>query len=339
MSIWIETKYANQLQFKLERFKVKKTQPYVANFRCPLCGDSERNRSRTRGYIIERKGRLNFKCHNCQESMSFYRFLGKISSSMFDEYRLELLKELGSAPQTQYQTLTSAQFKPKDRIEGLVKISTLPPDHEVRKYVDSRLIPAEQQYRLYYVEEFKTWVNSIKPGTFENVKRDHPRLVMPMKNVNGALIGFNARDLSPNSSLRYISIMLDEEHPKVFGLEVCDLNKDSFILEGPIDSLFVDNSLGMAGASISDLSKFMNPARAIFVFDNEPRNKSILAQMRKVIDQGHRIVIFPDNNPHKDINDMIIDGGMCKEEVSVMLHKNTYKNAGALLRFNEWKKA
>lgn len=341
MTIWIEQKYANQLQFKLERFKVKKPHPYVANFRCPFCGDSERVKSKTRGYLIENKDSLWFKCHNCNLSMSFGKFLNKVAPMLHDEYRLEKIKEFGGSQtqrvtQTEYQTVASATYTP--RIKGLVKVSSLDADHEVRKYVDARLIPADQQFRLYYVESFKAWVNTLIPGKFENLKNDGPRLVMPMKNAHGKVIGFNARDMNPVSSLRYISIMLDEEHPKVFGLELADLNKDSFILEGPIDSLFVDNSLGMAGASVSDLSKFMNPERAIFVFDNEPRNLQILSTMRKTIKQGYRVVIFPDSIQEKDINDMIL-AGMCKEEISVMLHKNTYKEAAALLRFNQWSRA
>jgi len=349
-NIWVDQKYANQLQFRLERFKVRKTNPYVANFRCPLCGDSEKNKVKTRGYLLEHKGSIAFKCHNCHESMSLLRFLGKVAPQLQEELRLERLREQGSSVQTarrSYQTnvLTATERVTapvaetfKSRIK-LTKVSTLSADHACRKYVDGRLIPTEQQYRLYYVERFKTWVNTLIPGKFENVKSDHARLVLPMKNRKGQVIGFNARDMAETSSLRYISIMLDEDHPKVFGLELVDLNKDSFLVEGPIDSLFVDNSMAMAGASITDLSSFMDPAKAIFVFDNEPRNKEILEQYRKVIDAGHRLVIWPGNVKHKDINDMIQHGGMCKEEVSVMLHKNTYQGAIAQLRFNEWKKA
>lgn len=342
MNLWVEQKYANQLQFRLERFKVKKTNPYVANFRCPFCGDSERIKSKTRGYLLENKGKFWFKCHNCQESMSFYNFLGKVAPNLYDEYRLEKFKERGGpAPQTQRvtQTITSAIYTPK--LKGLVKVSSLEADHIARAYVDSRKIPNDQQFRLYYVDAFKAWANTMLPGMFDVTKEDEPRLVMPFKTASGRTIGFNARAFNEHNSLRYISIMLDEheEHPKVFGLDVCDLNKDSFILEGPIDSLFVDNSLAMAGATVSDLSKFMDPSRAIFVFDNEPRNKQILATMKKTIQQGHRVVIFPDNVTQKDINLMITKGGMCKEEISVMLHKNTYRDAAALLRFNEWRKA
>ncbi len=346
--LWIEQKYANQLQFKLERFKVKKPSPYVANFRCPLCGDSERVKSKTRGYLLENKGAIWFKCHNCNIGMSFGKFLNKISPALYDEYKLERLRELGTNytqrfTNTQYLTATetttvevSATFTP--RIKDLVKVSSLPSEHPVRVYVDGRKIPPEQQFRLYYIDRFKAWVNTLIPGKFENTKNDGPRLVMPMKNVLGKVIGFNARDLNPVSSLRYITIMLDEEHPKVFGLDQCDLNNDSFILEGPIDSLFVDNSLAMVGASVSDLAKFMDPERAVFVFDNEPRNKQILQTIRKTILAGHRVVIFPDHLEQKDINDMIL-AGMCKEELSVMLHNNIYKDAAAMLRFNQWRRA
>lgn len=348
-NIWIDQKYANQLQFRLERFKVKKQNPYVANFRCPLCGDSEKNKVKTRGYLLEHKGSIAFKCHNCQESMSLLRFLGVVAPNLQEELRLERLREqstsqqTSSVRQTTYSTSTTRLTDTKGEVVRssikLSKLSTLPADHPAREYVAGRLIPTDQHHRIYFTEKFKAWVNTIVPGQFEDMRSDHARLVFPMKNRKGQVIGINARDMSPVSTLRYISIMFDKDHPKVFGLELADLNKDSFIVEGPIDSLFVDNSLAMAGAGISDLSSFMDPAHAIFVFDNEPRNKAILDQYRKVINSGHRIVIWPDHVKHKDINDMIQHGGMCKEEVSVMLHKNTYQGAVAQLHFNNWKKA
>lgn len=348
-NIWIDQKYANQLQFRLERFKVKKTSPYVANFRCPLCGDSSKNKIKTRGYLLEHKGTISFKCHNCQESMSLLKFLGIVAPALQDELRLERLREQGSSVQESrtYQTtyatsttrLTSTTGEVVKSNIRLSKLSTLDATHPARQYVEGRLIPTNQHHRLYYTDRFKAWVNTLIPDKFPDMKSDHARLVLPMKNRKGQVIGFNARDMSPTSTLRYISIMLDENHPKVFGLELADLNKDSFLVEGPIDSLFVDNSMAMAGASISDLGSFMDPAKAIFVLDNEPRNKEILNQYRKVIESGHRLVIWPDHIHHKDINDMIQHGGMCQEEVSVMLHKNTFHGATAQLRLNQWKKA
>jgi hypothetical protein len=48
MSLWLEEKYLRLLAPQLDLFKQK--HPHVFNFRCPLCGDSERVLSKTRGY-------------------------------------------------------------------------------------------------------------------------------------------------------------------------------------------------------------------------------------------------------------------------------------------------
>src|SRR5690606_24142679 len=126
------------------------------------------------------KGAIWFKCHNCNIDMSFGKFLNKISPSLYDEYRLERLRELGTNftqrfTNTQYLTATetttvevSATFTP--RIKDLVKVSSLPSGHPVRVYVDGRKIPPEQQFRLYYIDRFKAWVNTLIPGKFENTK-------------------------------------------------------------------------------------------------------------------------------------------------------------------------
>lgn len=343
MSIWIQTKYASMLQFKLERFKIKKTNPYVANFRCPLCGDSDKNKTKTRGYLLQKKDSVVFKCHNCQESMSLMRFLGKVAPTLQDEMRVERVREECGYDASERETALASAPKPTVRPTPvkspvrLVKLSTLDADHPARVYVAGRQIPTDQHHRLYYVDKFKAFVNSLIPGKFESVKVDHARLVMPFFNRKKQVVGFNARAFDADQ-IRYLSIMLDEDHPKVFGLDQHDRDKDSFIFEGPIDSLFMPNSLAMAGASVGDLGKFMDPARAIFVLDNEPRNYEICAQYTKLIASGHRIVIWPSYINEKDVNDMILHGGLCQEEVSVLLHKHTYSGAVARLRFNEWKK-
>ena len=112
--------------------------------------------------------------------------------------------------------------------------------------------------------------------------------------------------LPPKAKLRYITIMLDEEQPKIFGLDKVKDNKPVYIVEGPFDSTFLENSVAMAGSD-ADVRTF-GWSNYIWIFDNEPRNREIVARISKVIDRGDQVVIWPKNIQQKDINDMFLAG-------------------------------
>jgi hypothetical protein len=347
--LWIDVKYASMVANRLESFKLKRNQPYLANCRCPYCGDSNYNKNKARGYLFEKSGRLRFYCHNCGSSYLFGKFLKDLDTRLHDEYRLECLKETGTSLQTQRVTSSKEpQFKSdmsrfaKQRVQKMfegtncVKASSLPADHFCKQYVDGRRIPPEKQYLLYYTPKFVELVNELIPGKLQKPEKDHPRLIIPFLDRDGRLFGFQGRNFT-NSGSRYLTIMLEETMPKVFGLDRVDDNKDVFVVEGPIDSLFLPNSIAMAGSDVHINDVLRNPKQAVFVFDNEPRSKVIVDKMEKKIDEGHRIVIFPSSVQQKDINDMIT-GGYELEEISVMIHRNTHAGLAARLKLTEWKK-
>ena len=93
---------------------------------------------------------------------------------------------------------------------------------------------------LYFTEKFKEWTNSVKPGTFEDLSHDEPRIIIPFKDKEGNTFGYQGRSLS-NSGLRYITILLQDDKPKIFGLNTLDYEQRIYITEGPLDSLFIKN--------------------------------------------------------------------------------------------------
>ena len=344
--LWIEVKYANQLSLKLDKFKLKKHQPYLANCRCPFCGDSDFSKVKARGYIVEKGGKLLFFCHNCGKSTVFANLLKEVDTGLYDEFRLEKFKELGGEVKRQpvddkafksdMSKFAKRRYEKEDLLKQLKKISSLPVGHPAKVYVEKLLIPHNQHFRLYYAPKFVEFVNQAIPGKLD--VREHPRLIIPLVGKGGRLFGFQGRSFDPKDKMRYLTIMLDEEQPKVFGLDAANLSRDTFIVEGPIDSLFLPNCVAMAGADV-DPERFMrDPKKAIFVYDNEPRNKVIVFKMEERIDQGYRIVIFPDGVESKDINDMILKKEFELEEISGMLYRNTVSGLEARLRMMEWKR-
>ena len=324
----IDVIYANLVSSRLEKFKQVRNGVYT--FRCPYCGDSEKYRNKTRGYFFSKKSGLVFKCHNCGVGRTLPNFLKEQAPDLHDEYIMERYKTgtTGKGSYVPKPKFEKPKFKKKGELQSIEQLNR---EHPAVGYLLGRQIPEEHFGNLFYTDKFCTWVNTQKP-TFKDVKKDHPRIIIPFIDTNGEWFGFQGRSLNSDDKLRYITIMLDESKIKVFGLDRLDFNKTIYITEGPIDSLYIDNAIAMAGADVDwDL---LSGKEVVFVYDNEQRNKEIVNRMDKAIDRGYEIVIWPDNLQEKDLNDMFIAG----HDVQSLVEFNTYSGLQAKIKLSEWKK-
>ena len=224
---------------------------------------------------------------------------------------------------------TKPEFQKKKTGIELEKISELNITHPARVYLEERKIK-ELDY-FYYCPKFKEWTNS-QVDIFPNLKQDGPRIIIPLRDTEGNMFGYQGRSLAPKAKIRYITIMLDDSKTKIFGLDRIDQTKTVYVTEGPFDSMFLSNSIAMCGSDVN-LSNF--DLKLIYVFDNEPRNKEIVQKYIKTIDDGERVVIWPSGIVEKDINDMIMTG----HNVQDVVESNTYQGLEAKLKLTEWKKA
>ena len=318
----VDSKFIGLISPKLQKFK--RVKPDLYNFRCPICGDSKKNKSKTRGYLYAVKTNVNFKCHNCGASMSLNNFLKTVDPYVHKQYTFEKFKDghtgrnfVAEEPKFKFEP---PKFKPK---LDLPKASE---NQIAKQYLEKRNINPS---KFYYTDTFKGWVNTLVTK-FDDVKYDEPRIIIPLIYEN-QLIGIQGRSLGPNS-VKYITIMLDEDAPKIYGLDEVDTEKPIYILEGPFDSSFVENSVAMCGSDL-DIGSF-GWSDYIWVFDNEPRNREINSRISKVIDRGDKVVIWPQNIEEKDINDMVLGG----HDVKSVLESNTFSGLKAKLKFNSWKK-
>lgn len=334
---FVDIQYAQHLAGRLENYRIRNTNPYKINFRCPLCGDSQKSRTKSRGWLLEKENNFYFYCHNCSESHSFSNFLKVIDPLAYNDYIAEkfIKKNDKTKPSAMEQFKQDAPtFASHEPLKKLKKISQLDWNHPVKKYIDKRRIPSAHHYRLYLVRQFKAWVNEYIPDKFDNLDKDEPRLIIPFLDEDKNLFGVSARSFKPDSNLRYITIMFDDK-PKVFGLDKVNFNRDYYVCEGALDSMFLSNAVAMAGADGS-VKGLRQPENAIFVFDAEPRNKEIHKRMEKIIKSGYRIVIWPDNMNGKDINEMVLNG--TKDVEGTILRQNTFKGLEAELKLTEWRK-
>ena len=318
----IDSKYIGIISPRLGKFKRVKSNLY--NFRCPICGDSKKNKNKTRGYIYSVKTNTNFKCHNCGASMSFSNFLKHVDAPTHKQYSLEKFKE-GHTGRNFVVEEPDFKFEaPKFK-----KSLSIPKAFENPRsdgYLTARKLDPS---KFYYTKKFKKFVNTIKP-TFDDTRYDEERIIIPIYYEKN-LIGLQGRSIDPNP-VKYITVMFDDNAPKIYGLDDVEKSEAVYVTEGPFDSTFIRNAIAMCGAD-ADVSRWgiNNP---VWIYDNEPRNREIVSRIERTINNGGRVVIFPSSIDEKDINDMVIAG----HDVQKIVECNTYSGLEAKLKFNTWKK-
>lgn len=337
----IDIDYASKLSYRLEGFKVTSTNPWTANFRCPVCGDSQKSKGKKRGWFLTRGNpNIHVFCHNCGFSKPFFIFLQMFDKTLYSSYQVEslsLFKEKKKAERTLFSE--PKEEKPaldfSSKLKDIKKVSTLRHDHAVKKYLEKRCIPPASHYRIYVAPKFNAWVNSMIPKKL-STKYEEPRLVFPFLDEKGRMFGFCGRSFK-NDGLRYISIMLDDKRDKFFGLETLDSSKKYYIFEGAIDSLFIKNSIAAAGADCK-VESLPNYKNSVQVFDCDKHNLQIIKRMEKQIDRGFSICVWPESiETGQDINDLI-KAGYSSAQIKEIIDANTYSGLMARAKLSRWRR-
>jgi transcription elongation factor Elf1 len=336
MSVFIDRSFLLRMSPKLSRFSKKKDDLY--NFRCPLCGDSQKNKLKARGFVYRKKNDYFYMCHNCGASTTFYNFLKQVDESLLKEYSLERYKngETGNNnyPKPEFQEIKQETPKFKKALE-LPTINSLPEAHFAKVYVQQRRIPEAFSSQLYYAEDFKQFVASLGIEK-EGLHKEDKRLVIPFYDKEKNLIAIQGRALG-ESKLRYITLKLHDDNKKVYGLDRANTESMVYVTEGPIDSMFLDNAVATADSNLESITDCVDKSKVVLVFDNEPRNKEIVAKINSAIDNHFNVVIWPEFIDSKDINEMVLDG-FSPDEIQDIISKNTFVNLRAKMEFVNWKK-
>lgn len=342
---WLDAKYVSLLGGRLRNFKKKGRNSW--NFSCPSCGDSKTNQRKARGYVFPAKGTLLFHCHNCNVTMDVPKLVKSLDVGLYDQYIQEKLtadrSDTAAKEQLDHEAfvkkLTPPKFISSTPLGKLRKVSQLAPEHPVKQWVDRRMIPPEVHHKLFLCMKFKELVNEFTPGKFESLEHDEPRLIIPFLDKDRNLFGFQGRDFKKKSALRYITIMLSEDLPKMYGWDTVDTTKHVYVLEGPIDSMFLPNAIASAGGKITSDLNAVSSDKSLFtiVYDNEPRNLETVLKMEKAIKAGFPTCIWPDNISEKDVNDMVLSG-VRPEKLVDIIDENTYIGLEASLKLAAWRK-
>jgi hypothetical protein len=334
MSVFLDTKYLLLIGGRLPLFKKKKDNTY--NCRCVICGDSQKNRRKARGYFFIYKTDLRYKCYNCDISLSFGNFLKQQDGNLYSQYALEKYAEghtrtSNTLPELKFEqpTFKSKEERLLDYL--LVRLDQIEePTNEALVFCEQRKIPKEKFKQLYFISNIKDIVQ-LNDKYKESIKGEEPRLVLPFYDDNGQLSGVTCRALR-GEALRYITVKVKEDTPLIFGINDIDKSKPVYVVEGPIDSLFLDNCIAAGGTSFEKASSIST--NLVYIFDNQPRNKEVCKIIERNINSGHTVVIWPQTLQEKDINDMVLAG----KDVKKIIKENTFSGLTAMAKFISWKR-
>lgn len=339
MALYIERKYVGLISPRLERFQQKSE--YLWNFRCPFCGDSAKSKLKARGYIYRRKDHLFYMCHNncADSSMSFGRFVKALDPGLYKQMRLE--EWINENPNSRSNTDIDLEFvkaKPVFANKSEIKLPTinsLPQEHYAKIFLKNRKIPKEFLDEIYFASDFHDFAHEIVPSYNPDAKFNDARIVIPFYDENKNLLGFQGRTLS-NSKVKYITVKLSDANTKIYGLDRIDKSKTIYVVEGPIDSMFVDNSVATMDAQLYKIRSILGDHDYVLVFDREPRNPQICKNIEHSITMGYSVCLLPETFPGKDINDAIMNG--LTSAIHHIIDENTYDGLKARLVFQKWKK-
>ena len=335
MSLWIDKKYVLLLAPKFENFKQKNTNLF--NVRCPYCGDSQKHKLKARGYIYTKSDKMFYVCHNCEVGTTLRNLIGFLDPFLEKEYVMENFKESNSDKIIRTpKTPTFKKFKIKEKVIpqiDLPTIASLPDDHIAKQYILNRKLPQYSLDILYYTEDFKSFTESVSD---KQLDRTSPRIVIPFFSTEGKLIAFQGRALD-SDSMRYITVKIDRDVEKLFGMERINPKLPILVCEGPLDSLFLQNAIATADSNLASASNFYDNEKLILIPDNEPRNKEICKKIDEAIEKHYNVVIWPEMIESKDINDMVLEG-FSPDEIQDIISKNTFVNLRAKAEFINWKK-
>lgn len=337
------------IKFRLRNFK--KVNNNLWNFSCPICMDSEKVKSKARGYIYKNQfdKDLWYKCHNCSYHKKYKWFLKDFDDSLYKEIFIQQYIDRNKKKIDIDMSITSSEIEeykvlPKDEYvnEGLLfsmvtPIYKLNKEHPALQYIISRKIPFKRMRDIYYIDNINH-IEQLSEKYTDKLKEGEGRICLPYRNISGKIIGMSLRSLQPNHPIKYIHLKFVEKYPLLFNIENINIHKRVFVTEGQIDSMFFENGIAASGSNFSRVKEYFPLDQTVYIHDNEPRHKDTIKAIEKSIVNGYRVTLLPETIKAKDVNQMILNNELSIHDLNDIFYDNSYTGLEAMLKFEEWKK-
>jgi DNA-directed RNA polymerase subunit RPC12/RpoP len=336
----IDSHYVFEISSSLLRFS--RPGPDRYNFRCPYCGDSDKDKTKARGNLkrsIKNPGELSYRCFNCGKHCLFSTLLKDHFPDTYRKYIFE--KFSGKAPKeidvdfwnNKKTFYDRPEFKKVLKLsDHFEPLSVIHWSHPARIYCDNRGIPEEMLNRLWWSEDFWTTCKTLSMAPIE-VKQKEGRIIIPLIDPINGIIGVQGRAIN-KSKLRYATIQF-KPGKMIFGRDNIITDHPVVILEGPFDTFFVENSIAICGAQNASEKDFTN---CIWYLDQEPRNPQVVRKIKALAESGARVTLMPEKYQEKDPNELNLELKLSRSEITALAIRHSYQGMGALLKLTEWKR-
>jgi hypothetical protein len=200
-----------------------------------------------------------------------YKFLEAIDPTVVKSYAMERYangeNKQHDFPKPERKELVipkAPTFKKKTL--DLPSIKSLSDGHIAKDYVIFRKIPKSFHTELFYAEDFRKFCEYMKlpPEKTENLPHDD-RLIIPFVDIYGDLVAFQGRDLH-GGPIRYITLKLKYDTFKVYGIDRANVNEMVYVVEGPIDSMFLPNCVAMADSNLMSAENITSKSNLVLVY-------------------------------------------------------------------------
>ena len=294
--------------------------------------------------MFQKGTNLFFNCHNCGVGTNLGNLIKQVDPSLHKEYVLERYKSGESG----FSNFKSPAFDiPAPRFDKVAKekhfehaewVSKLPSGHFCIVYCTNRRFLSTMIDTLLFTPNYKKFCDALVPNHGKEITAD-ARLVIPFYDKYNTLIGVSGRALENSDyKLRYVTLRTNESQDKlIYGMDKVNTNELVKIVEGPLDSMFLNNCVGSGDSALIQTAKLIDAENKVLIFDNEPRNKEIVKLMDDAIKLGYNVVIWPDTMEQKDINEMVMSG-ISPDEIERIISSNTFTGLRAQMKFISWKK-
>lgn len=287
--------------------RVKTRNSKIYNFECPVCNEGKSSGKKRRGFFLVNEN--YFICKNCQRSWSVADWIMEVEHITFKQLR----KEAG-----EYDNTFNEIIEKKTESVSNKKIYSLPYDCinlndpvQLQYYKDKK----EVQDCLAYIKTRRLNTAINKPKTFYISLSDHihkNRLCIPFYDIAGKIVYYQTRALYEKDEdiAKYLSKKDTEK--TLYGINNITSNLEHiFIFEGPIDSMFCQNSVAACGLSLTTVQQEQLDKYRLFdkiwVLDNQFDNKEVCEKYGEIIERGERVFFWPaECKGYKDINDICV---------------------------------
>jgi hypothetical protein len=287
------------------------------NFACPYCGDSTDSTRKKRGNLYWND--LYVHCYNCSAHVSLDTFLKDFDENFEGDERVEVLNYIKENKKS-VSYGESLDFYLFEKIKELA----LTFDELALGF---NIYPINAlTYRAYPYLKSRLLHNKLNQFAYDPRRKE---LYVFNLTIDGKILGFQTRDLDGNNGPKYKTwniqriydrlkkpLDLPEEDldnlnkiSMLFGILTADLSRDFTLFEGPIDAMFMTNSIGLTGVK-KQIADFNEIPTARYFFDNDFEGKG---RMMEKLKSGQTVFLWDKflkdyNIPSKkvkDLNDLI----------------------------------